>query len=69
MRAGELRGDVFEVGHAGDVDPAIRHGDDHVGAAEAERRQELDRAVDIGQRLADQILAGNARDARGPTSS
>ena len=60
MHAGELRGDVFEVGHARDIDPAIRHGDDHIGAAEAERLQELDRAVDIGQRLADQILAGHA---------
>ncbi len=60
MHAGELRGDVFEVGHAADIDPAIGHGHHHIGAAEAERRQELDRALDIGQRLADQILAGHA---------
>ncbi len=60
MHARELRGDVFEVGHACDIDPAIGHRHHHVGAAEAERLQELDRAVDIGQRLADQIFAGHA---------
>src|SRR6478752_3057254 len=35
MRPGELRGNVLEVCHAGDIDPAVRHGHDHVDAAEA----------------------------------
>ena len=60
MRAHELHGDVLQVGHRLDIDPAIRHRDDHVGAAEAERAQELDGAVGVGERLADQVLAGDA---------
>src|SRR4029078_13743094 len=46
MHAGELRGDVLEVGHARDVDPAIRHGDDTAGADEPEALLELVRAAD-----------------------
>ena len=36
----ETGGDVVEVLHRPDVDPELRHRDDHVGAAEAERRRE-----------------------------
>jgi len=60
VRANELRGDILEVRHTRDIDPAIRDRDDDVGAAKAERRQELDRAVDVGERLADQVLPRNA---------
>ena len=42
------------------VDPGLRHGDDDVGVAEAERRQQLDRCVGIGDALADEVLAGDA---------
>ena len=38
---------------------SIRHRDDHIGAAEAEPRQEFARCL-VGKRLADQILAGDA---------
>src|SRR6476660_5488221 len=60
MRPGELRDNVLEVCHAGDIDPAVRHGHDHVGAAEAEGCQELHACLDIGKRLVEQILAGHA---------
>ena len=43
-----------------DVDPAIGHRHHHIGAAEAERRQERDRRIDVGERLAHQVLAGDA---------
>ena len=43
-----------------DIDPAIWHRDHDIRAAEAERRQELHAAIDIGQRLADQILPGQS---------
>jgi len=33
----ESGGDVVEIGHGADVDPGLRHGDDHIGAAKTER--------------------------------
>jgi len=38
----------------------LRHGDDHIGAPEAETRDQLHALRDIGDLLADQILAGDA---------
>ena len=45
VHTGELGGDILEVRHAHDIDPAIRHGDHDIGPAEAERRQELPRCL------------------------
>ncbi|CEG09365.1 hypothetical protein BN961_02790 [Afipia felis] len=52
--------DVVEVGHGADIDPRLRHGDHHVGAAEAERLDQHHALVGVGDAFADQILAGNA---------
>src|ERR1043165_5943511 len=60
VRTGELCGDILEVSHARDVDPAIRDRHHHFGPAKAEGRKKLNRAIDIGKRFADQVLAGNA---------
>jgi glycine/D-amino acid oxidase-like deaminating enzyme len=60
MRPSELRGDILQVFHAIDVDPAIGHSDHDIGAAETKRQEKLYRAVDVGERFADQILAGDA---------
>ena len=60
MCSGELRGNVLEIGHAGNINPAIRHGHHHIGAAEADRAQKIHAPPDIGKRLADQVLAGHA---------
>ncbi len=54
------RGDVVEIGHRAHVDPGLRRGDHHVGVAEAERAQELEPRLDVGNLLAHQILAGDA---------
>ena len=54
------RGDVLEIGHRAHVDPGLRRGDDHVGLAEAERRDQLEPGVGVQNLLAHQILAGDA---------
>src|SRR4029453_8777674 len=60
VRTGELRGDILEISHPRDVDPAVRDRHHYVRATKAEGGKKLDRAIDIGERLADQVLAGNA---------
>ena len=54
----ERRRHVFEISHVAHVDPRLRRGDDDIGVAEAELREQDDLAV--GLRLAHQILAGDA---------
>ena len=54
------RGDVVEIGHGADVDPGLRHGDDDVGLAEAERCQQHHAGIGVGDLLAHQILTGDA---------
>ena len=53
-------GDVLEIGHGAHVDPGLRRGDDDIGAAEAERRQQSEALVGVGDLLAHEILAGDA---------
>ena len=53
-------GDVVEIGHGPHIDPGLRHGDDDIGVAEAERGQHLDSGIGIRDLLAHQILAGDA---------
>ena len=60
MRAAERQRDLVEIGHGAHVDPAVGHGDDDVGAAEAELLQELDAVIGVRHLLADEILAGDA---------
>ena len=52
---------LLQVGHGLDVDPALGHGDDQVGAAEAERAQQQHAGVDVAAALAQQVLAGDAQ--------
>ena len=56
----ELGGDVVEVGHGVDVEPDFRHGDHHIGGAEAEPRPDRGLLLPVGDVLAQQILAGDA---------
>ena len=42
------------------VDPGLRRGDDDIGAAEAERRQQRKALVGVGDLLAHEVLAGDA---------
>ena len=51
--------DIVEVGHAAHVDPGLRHGDDHIGEAEAERLDQHHAFIRLRDRLAHQILAGD----------
>ena len=60
MAGAKIGRDLVEIGHAAHVDPGLRHGDDHVGMAEAERGQHLHRLVRIRDLLAHQVLAGDA---------
>ncbi len=60
MLGAEAGGDVVEVGHGADVDPGLRHRDHHIGAAEAERVDQMNALVGIRDALAHQILAGDA---------
>jgi len=53
-------GDVGEIGHVAHVDPRLRRGDDDIGVAEAERRQQFDLARSVGNGLAHEIFAGHA---------
>ena len=59
-RARKARGDVVEILHRPDVDPELRHRDDDIGVAEAERREQRDPASASATRLAQQVLAGDA---------
>ena len=52
--------DILEVGHRAHVDPGLRRGDDDIGAAEAQRRQQREPLIGVGDLLAHQILAGDA---------
>ncbi len=52
--------DIVEVGHVAHVDPGLRHRDHDIGEAEAERIDQHDARIDIGDHLAHQILAGDA---------
>ena len=53
-------GDIVEIGHGAHVDPSLRHGDDDVGVAEAQRRQKLHFASASAIVLAHEIFAGHA---------
>jgi len=53
-------GHVVEVLHGDHVDPRLRHGDDDVAMAEAERQQELGALREVGHRLLDLVAAGDA---------
>ena len=52
--------DVVEIGHAAHVDPGLRHRDHDIGEAEAEPFDHHHALVHVGDRLAQQILAGDA---------
>ena len=52
--------DVVEIGHVAHVDPGLRHGDDHIGEAEAELVDEHDLPIGIEDHLAHQVFAGDA---------
>ena len=53
-------GDIFDIRHAAHVDPGLRHGDDDIGIAEAQRREQLHARVRVSQGLAQKVLAGDA---------
>ena len=67
MLAPEDGGDCVEIGHLADVQPAARHGNDDVGAAEAQRLQQRHALVGVGDVLAHEIFAGDA-DVRAPAA-
>ena len=52
--------DVVEIGHAAHVDPGLRHRDHDIGEAEAEPLDHHHALLDVGDHLAQQILAGDA---------
>ena len=52
-------GDILEVRHRPHVDPGLRYGDDDIGVAEAERRQQFQLAICGLDLLADEVLAGD----------
>ena len=60
MLLAEIGGDVVEIGHGLDVEPDVGNGHHHVGMAEAEPRHDLGAAFPVRQRLAHQVLAGDA---------
>ncbi len=60
MLGTEAGGDIVEVGHGADVDPGLRHGDHHIGAAEAEAVDQQDALVGVGNGLTHQVFAGDA---------
>ena len=59
-------GDVVEVGHVAHVDPGLRHGDHHIGKAEAELIDEHDLPIGVEDHLAHQVFAGDAEHAPRP---
>ena len=63
-----VRRDILEVGHRSHVDPGLRRGDDDIGAAEAERRQQREALVGVGDLLAHEVLAGDAEMRRAAAS-
>ena len=66
MALAEIGGDVVEIGHGVDVEPDVGNGNHDIGAAEAEPCGDLGARLPVGQRLAQQILAGDAEvDAAG----
>ena len=56
----ERGGNVVDVGHGAHVDPGLRHGNDDIGMAEAQRRQQFDLRGRIGDLLAHKIFTGDA---------
>ena len=58
---GAQRGrDIVEIGHRTHVDPGAGHGHHHIGIAEPERCEKSQPALGVRDRLAYQILAGDA---------
>ena len=53
--------DVVEIGHAVHVDPRLRHRDCHIGVAEAQSIDEHNAALRIGNFLAHQVFARDAK--------
>ena len=51
---------VVEIRHGAHIDPRLRHRDHHVGFAEAEPVEEDDARFSVGDRLAQEVLAGDA---------
>ena len=60
MALTEFGGDVVEVGHGVDIEPAVRDGDDNVSLAEAETGLDRDLRFPVGDVLAQKVLAGDA---------
>ena len=60
MLGTESGGDVIEISHGADVDPGLRHGDHHIGAAEPEAVDQQDALVGVGNGFAHQVFAGDA---------
>ena len=60
VQAAEGERHLLQVRHAAHVEPAGGHGDDDVGAAEAQRLQEAHALAGVLHGLADQVLAGDA---------
>ena len=56
----ERGGDIVEIGHGAHVDPGLRHRHDDIGVAEAERLEQHDARVGVGDHLAHQVFAGDA---------
>jgi len=50
---------VVEIGHATDIDPGLRHGNDNIGVAEAEALDHHHALFEIVDHFAQQILAGD----------
>ena len=54
------RADIVEVGHAGDVDPGARHRHHDVREADAQRLQQRDFGIGVGNGFADEVLTRNS---------
>ena len=52
--------DVVEIGHRAHIDPGARNRDHDIGIAEAERGEQQELAVGVGDGLAQQVLAGDS---------
>jgi hypothetical protein len=57
----EALGNIIEIGHGGDIKPARRNRNHHIGGAEVQPQQNGGLQVFSGQFLAQQILAGDTQ--------
>src|SRR5690606_23418766 len=51
---------IIEIGHGGNIDPALRYGNDHIRMTEAERQQQINIPLRRGKLFANEILARHA---------